>query len=204
MLTAGASHLWVHPSPGSCFLPGAAPGGSPWAWLGAHLTTGLRGCSASLSAGRTTIGTAAKDIVLQGPGLAPEHCYIENVRGTLTLHPCNNACTIDGVMIQQPTRLTQGRAVDRSRLAAPGQDPAIQGTAVQSDSTHVSGAILPLPVPRPQLLAGGVAVSGVVFAPKKTISRPVADICEEQRARVLRGPCVTGGAWTSSSLHSPP
>ncbi|XP_010722115.1 pleckstrin homology-like domain family B member 1 [Meleagris gallopavo] len=61
-----------------------------------------------LEEGRTTIGTAAKDIVLQGPGLAPEHCYIENVRGTLTLHPCNNACTIDGVMIQQPTRLTQG------------------------------------------------------------------------------------------------
>ncbi|XP_042738314.1 pleckstrin homology-like domain family B member 1 isoform X10 [Lagopus leucura] len=61
-----------------------------------------------LEEGRTTIGTAAKDIVLQGPGLAPEHCYIENVRGTLTLHPCNNACTIDGVMIQRPTRLTQG------------------------------------------------------------------------------------------------
>uniref|UniRef100_A0A669Q5Z4 Pleckstrin homology-like domain family B member 1 n=1 Tax=Phasianus colchicus TaxID=9054 RepID=A0A669Q5Z4_PHACC len=61
-----------------------------------------------LEEGRTTIGTAAKDIVLQGPGLAPEHCYIENVRGTLTLHPCNNACTIDGVTIQRPTRLTQG------------------------------------------------------------------------------------------------
>ncbi|XP_040508157.1 pleckstrin homology-like domain family B member 1 isoform X17 [Gallus gallus] len=61
-----------------------------------------------LEEGRTMIGTAAKDIVLQGPGLAPEHCYIENVRGTLTLHPCGNACTIDGVTIQRPTRLTQG------------------------------------------------------------------------------------------------
>ncbi|XP_066837289.1 pleckstrin homology-like domain family B member 1 isoform X13 [Anser cygnoides] len=61
-----------------------------------------------LEEGRTTIGTAAKDIVLQGPGLAPEHCYIENARGTLTLHPCGNACTIDGVKIQRPTRLTQG------------------------------------------------------------------------------------------------
>ncbi|NXD87147.1 PHLB1 protein, partial [Halcyon senegalensis] len=59
-------------------------------------------------AGRTTIGTAAKDIVLQGPGLAPQHCYIENVRGTLTLHPCGNACAIDGVPLRQPTRLTQG------------------------------------------------------------------------------------------------
>uniref|UniRef100_A0A8C8AML9 Pleckstrin homology-like domain family B member 1 n=1 Tax=Otus sunia TaxID=257818 RepID=A0A8C8AML9_9STRI len=58
--------------------------------------------------GRTTIGTAARDIVLQGPGLAPQHCYIENVRGTLTLHPCGNACTVDGVPLRQPTRLTQG------------------------------------------------------------------------------------------------
>ncbi|OXB75923.1 UNVERIFIED_CONTAM: hypothetical protein H355_012891 [Colinus virginianus] len=61
-----------------------------------------------LEEGRTMIGTAAKDIVLQGPGLEPEHCYIENTRGTLTLHPCGNACTIDGVTIQRPTRLTQG------------------------------------------------------------------------------------------------
>ncbi|KAM6312518.1 pleckstrin homology-like domain family B member 1 [Podargus strigoides] len=61
-----------------------------------------------LEEGRTTIGTAARDIVLQGPGLAPQHCYIENVQGTLTLHPCGNACAIDGVPLQRPTRLTQG------------------------------------------------------------------------------------------------
>ncbi|XP_050767011.1 LOW QUALITY PROTEIN: pleckstrin homology-like domain family B member 1 [Gymnogyps californianus] len=61
-----------------------------------------------LEEGRTTIGTAARDIVLQGPGLAPQHCYIENTRGTLTLHPCGNACAIDGVPLRRPTRLTQG------------------------------------------------------------------------------------------------
>ncbi|XP_069732707.1 pleckstrin homology-like domain family B member 1 isoform X8 [Phaenicophaeus curvirostris] len=61
-----------------------------------------------LEEGRTTVGTAATDVVLQGPGLAPQHCYIENERGTLTLHPCGNACAIDGVEIQRPTRLTQG------------------------------------------------------------------------------------------------
>lgn len=63
----------------------------------------------SLLAGRTTIGTAATDIILQGPGLVSQHCYIENVQGTLTLHPCGNACTIDGVPLQRPTHLTQGR-----------------------------------------------------------------------------------------------
>ncbi|XP_068922750.1 pleckstrin homology-like domain family B member 1 isoform X6 [Petaurus breviceps papuanus] len=61
-----------------------------------------------LEEGKTVIGSAAKDISLQGPGLAPEHCYIENLRGTLTLYPCGNACTIDGLPIHQPTRLTQG------------------------------------------------------------------------------------------------
>ncbi|NWW37773.1 PHLB1 protein, partial [Panurus biarmicus] len=61
-----------------------------------------------LEEGRTTIGTAATDIVLQGPGLAPQHCYIENVRGTLTLHPCGNACAIDGVPLRRPMHLSQG------------------------------------------------------------------------------------------------
>ncbi|XP_062450432.1 pleckstrin homology-like domain family B member 1 isoform X10 [Rhea pennata] len=61
-----------------------------------------------LEEGRTTIGSAARDIILQGPGLAPEHCYIENTCGTLTLHPCGNTCAIDGVPVQRPTRLTQG------------------------------------------------------------------------------------------------
>ncbi|NWX37727.1 PHLB1 protein, partial [Notiomystis cincta] len=61
-----------------------------------------------LEEGETTIGTAATDIILQGPGLAPQHCYIENVRGTLTLHPCGNACAIDGTPLQRPTHLSQG------------------------------------------------------------------------------------------------
>ncbi|XP_028722226.1 pleckstrin homology-like domain family B member 1 isoform X8 [Peromyscus leucopus] len=61
-----------------------------------------------LEEGRTVIGSAARDISLQGPGLAPEHCYIENQRGTLTLYPCGNVCTIDGLPVRQPTRLTQG------------------------------------------------------------------------------------------------
>ncbi|XP_037003107.2 pleckstrin homology-like domain family B member 1 isoform X8 [Artibeus jamaicensis] len=61
-----------------------------------------------LEEGRTMIGSAAKDITLQGPGLAPEHCYIENLRGNLTLYPCGNACAIDGLPVQHPTRLIQG------------------------------------------------------------------------------------------------
>ncbi|XP_018081316.1 pleckstrin homology-like domain family B member 1 isoform X18 [Xenopus laevis] len=61
-----------------------------------------------LEEGRTTLGHASKDIPLQGPGIAAEHCYIENIRGNLTLYPCGNPCAIDGLPITQPTRLTQG------------------------------------------------------------------------------------------------
>nr|XP_021545777.1 pleckstrin homology-like domain family B member 1 [Neomonachus schauinslandi] len=61
-----------------------------------------------LEEGKTVIGSAARDISLQGPGLAPEHCYIENVRGTLTLYPCGNVCSIDGLPARQPTRLSVG------------------------------------------------------------------------------------------------
>ncbi|KAM9299141.1 pleckstrin homology-like domain family B member 1 [Gastrophryne carolinensis] len=61
-----------------------------------------------LEEGRTTLGHASKDILIQGPGIAAKHCYIENICGTLSLHPCGNPCSIDGVPITKPTRLTQG------------------------------------------------------------------------------------------------
>lgn len=95
-------------------LPGVGGGNIFPLWLSLPCSCLLRLDKPSnsvclLSLGRTMIGSAAKDITLQGPGLAPEHCYIENLRGTLTLYPCGNACTIDGLPVQQPTRLTQGK-----------------------------------------------------------------------------------------------
>ncbi|XP_060107620.1 pleckstrin homology-like domain family B member 1 [Heteronotia binoei] len=62
-----------------------------------------------LEEGRTVLGSAAGGIVLQGAGVAPQHCFIENLHGTLTLHPCgNNPCAIDGLAVTRPTRLSQG------------------------------------------------------------------------------------------------
>uniref|UniRef100_A0A8B9PMQ8 FHA domain-containing protein n=1 Tax=Apteryx owenii TaxID=8824 RepID=A0A8B9PMQ8_APTOW len=125
-----------------------------------------------LEEGRTTIGSAARDIILQGPGLAPEHCYIENARGTLTLHPCGNACTIDGVPVQRPTRLTQGCTIClgqatflrfnhpaeakwmKSMIPAGGRGPAaLYGLAAKPEAL-VNGARQPPPAepaqrPRP-------------------------------------------------------
>uniref|UniRef100_A0A670K9R0 Pleckstrin homology-like domain family B member 1 n=1 Tax=Podarcis muralis TaxID=64176 RepID=A0A670K9R0_PODMU len=61
-----------------------------------------------LEEGKTMLGSAAGDIVLQGAGVAPKHCFIENTHGTLTLHPCGNPCAIDGLAVTRPTRLSQG------------------------------------------------------------------------------------------------
>ncbi|KAM7374228.1 hypothetical protein PAMP_006899 [Pampus punctatissimus] len=57
---------------------------------------------------RTTLGSGVTDIPLQGPGIAAQHCYIENQAGSITLYPCGNQCSADGLSITKPFRLTQG------------------------------------------------------------------------------------------------
>ncbi|XP_031712958.1 pleckstrin homology-like domain family B member 1 isoform X3 [Anarrhichthys ocellatus] len=58
--------------------------------------------------GRTTLGSGATDIPLQGHGIAAQHCYIENRADSITLYPCGNQCSVDGLPITKPFRLTQG------------------------------------------------------------------------------------------------
>lgn len=64
-----------------------------------------------LLAGRTTLGSEGTDIPLQGPGIAAQHCYIENNAGSIILYPCGNQCSADGLPITKPHRLTQGRTI---------------------------------------------------------------------------------------------
>ncbi|XP_028428780.1 pleckstrin homology-like domain family B member 1 isoform X4 [Perca flavescens] len=61
-----------------------------------------------LPEGQTTLGHGPMDINIQGPGVAAQHCYIENRSGVITLHPCGNFCAIDGLQVTQPVRLSQG------------------------------------------------------------------------------------------------
>ncbi|KAF7205847.1 pleckstrin homology-like domain family B member 1 isoform X8 [Nothobranchius furzeri] len=61
-----------------------------------------------LQEGRTTLGSDGTDIPLQGPGITAQHCYIENQAGSITLYPCGNQCSVDGLPITKPYRLTQG------------------------------------------------------------------------------------------------
>ncbi|XP_056264503.1 pleckstrin homology-like domain family B member 1 isoform X2 [Pseudoliparis swirei] len=58
--------------------------------------------------GRTTLGSGRTDIPLQGQGIAAQHCYIDNQADGITLYPCGNQCSVDGLPITKPFRLTQG------------------------------------------------------------------------------------------------
>nr|XP_055055354.1 pleckstrin homology-like domain family B member 1 isoform X16 [Misgurnus anguillicaudatus] len=61
-----------------------------------------------LPEGKTTLGHGNTDINIQGPGVAALHCYIENVGGVITMYPCGNQCSMDGLPVTKPVRLTQG------------------------------------------------------------------------------------------------
>lgn len=65
-----------------------------------------------LNAGKTTLGHGNTDINIQGPGVAAMHCYIENQAGTVTLVPCGNQCSMDGLAVTKPVRLSQGTHVE--------------------------------------------------------------------------------------------
>ncbi|KAJ4935964.1 hypothetical protein JOQ06_017489 [Pogonophryne albipinna] len=67
-----------------------------------------------LPEGRTTMGHGPMDINLQGPGVAAQHCYIENRSGVITLHPCGNLCAIDGPQVTQPVRLSQDETLEET------------------------------------------------------------------------------------------
>ncbi|KAJ4925518.1 hypothetical protein JOQ06_018245 [Pogonophryne albipinna] len=49
-----------------------------------------------------------QDITIQGAGVEAEHCLIFNEGGVVTLDPCGNLCSLDGVQVTVPTPLTQG------------------------------------------------------------------------------------------------
>uniref|UniRef100_A0A8C8EY24 Pleckstrin homology-like domain family B member 1 n=1 Tax=Oncorhynchus tshawytscha TaxID=74940 RepID=A0A8C8EY24_ONCTS len=61
-----------------------------------------------LQEGKTTLGSGNTDIPLQGPGITDQHCYIENRAGNITLNPCGNHCSMDGLPISKPVHLSQG------------------------------------------------------------------------------------------------
>lgn len=65
--------------------------------------------------GVTTIGTTGAsprpDILIQGTGVEQEHCTIENSSGLVTLYPIAKLCSVDGLPVDRPTILSQGKSM---------------------------------------------------------------------------------------------
>ncbi|NXT74398.1 PHLB1 protein, partial [Zapornia atra] len=165
-----------------------------------------------LEEGRTTIGTAARDIVLQGPGLVAQHCYIENVQGTLTLHPCGNACAIDGVPLRRPTRLTQGCTIClgqatflrfnhpaeakwmKSMIPAGARSPAaVYGLSASSARAEVLGCTQlprmsePPPAAVPGLASLLRALTGTPWHGEKSLAASSCHVCAGKAAHTAAG-----------------
>ncbi|NWV13856.1 PHLB1 protein, partial [Ptilonorhynchus violaceus] len=131
-----------------------------------------------LEEGRTTIGTAATDIVLQGPGLAPQHCYIENVRGTLTLHPCGNVCAIDGVPVRRPMHLTQGCTICLGQATFLRFNHPAEAKWIKS-----------------MIPAGGRSPAALYGLPASQRLLAIASLTPCWEARVCRGQAVGASGW---------
>lgn len=48
------------------------------------------------------------DVLVQGTGVEPIHCYIENIGQSVSLYPLGEMTSVDGTRISTPVRLTQG------------------------------------------------------------------------------------------------
>lgn len=60
--------------------------------------------------GKITLGSNRDaDILVAGTGVEPVHCAIENNNGVVTLYPINGNTFVDGVPINSPVRLAQGK-----------------------------------------------------------------------------------------------
>ncbi|KAG1958862.1 pleckstriny-like domain family B [Pimephales promelas] len=105
-----------------------------------------------LPEGKTTLGHGNTDINIQGPGVTAQHCYIENVGGAITLYPCGNQCSLDGLAVTKPVRLTQGcmlcfgqsaffrfnhpEEALRMKSLMPGGSPGFTSTYKNHSETH--------------------------------------------------------------------
>ncbi|XP_029452638.1 LOW QUALITY PROTEIN: kinesin-like protein KIF16B [Rhinatrema bivittatum] len=69
-----------------------------------------------LKEGRTHVGredaATEQDIVLHGLDLGSEHCIFENINGTVTLIPLNEAqCSVNGIQVLEAAHLNQGAVI---------------------------------------------------------------------------------------------
>lgn len=86
-----------------------------------------------LGCGGAYVQQRQPDVMVQGTGVEPIHCYIENVDGIVTLYPLGEMTSVDGQPVATPARLTQGmRALSIDTLCSVFQEYLI----TRYQSTH--------------------------------------------------------------------
>ena len=68
------------------------------------------------------------DILVQGTGVEPIHCYVENVAGVVTLYPLAQMTYVDGMPIQSPVRLIQGNPLWHPLVCSSSLTNIVAGT----------------------------------------------------------------------------
>ncbi|XP_067294911.1 pleckstrin homology-like domain family B member 1 isoform X3 [Pseudorasbora parva] len=178
-----------------------------------------------LPEGKTTLGHGNTDINIQGPGVTAQHCYIENVGGAITLYPCGNQCSLDGLAVTKPVRLTQGcmlcfgqssffrfnhpEEALRMKSLMPGGSPGFTSTYKNHSETHgqLNGNHLPVnerPRPGHGTLVRSIEkdlqdiMNSLSMGEGQTSS---SEHCKKGRHPISQSAMLNGG---SHSLVSPP
>ncbi|XP_034540264.1 pleckstrin homology-like domain family B member 1 isoform X2 [Notolabrus celidotus] len=155
-----------------------------------------------LQEGRTTLGSDGTDIPLQGPGIAVKHCYIENQAGCITLYPCGNQCTVDGLPITKQYRLTQGcmlcfgqsaffrfnhpEEALRMKSMLPGGNQGLNTTRTHPTDSHN-------------------ALNGIYQSPASNGDSKISNIAKNlQDSLVLKTPSSLSGSKLPIRQNSPP
>uniref|UniRef100_A0A3P9HWJ1 Pleckstrin homology-like domain family B member 1 n=1 Tax=Oryzias latipes TaxID=8090 RepID=A0A3P9HWJ1_ORYLA len=185
-----------------------------------------------LPEGCTTLGHGPVDINIQGPGVAPQHCFIENRGGVITLHPCGNLCSIDGLQIRQPSRLTQGCMLcfgqsaffrfNHPEEAFRMKSMMPQGGAVSTgafglradaeslvNGNHQAGPAQSPPAPGIQISEHSAIVSSIErdlqeIMDSLVLDEPPASAAEAASSGSLTSPSPSGGHLDQSSLPPVP
>ncbi|XP_076833329.1 pleckstrin homology-like domain family B member 1 isoform X9 [Brachyhypopomus gauderio] len=133
-----------------------------------------------LPEGRTTLGHGATDVNIQGPGVAALHCFIENECGVITLHPCGNQCSVDGLPVSQPARLSQGCMLcfgQSSFFRFNHPEEALRMKSMRSEEGHASSGKIRLHTDSESLVNGN-------YQSAVAVCHPAPRDCPDHRAIV--------------------
>ncbi|XP_046649449.1 pleckstrin homology-like domain family B member 1 isoform X1 [Daphnia pulicaria] len=106
------------------------------------------------------------DVHVQGTGVEPIHCYIENINGTVSLYPLGEMTSVDGLPVATPIRLTQGSmiCVGRSNYFRFNHPEEAERMKTILPNARISSV--------PMNFANASSISGITSAPSAASPEP--------------------------------